>query len=87
MIYSEQFQVSVVSPNCRLGVESLTKLSQGFIQALLIMSVLWKKIEFYKEESDREEKVIAAGGLGSSGEGRGAASLPQQTGFSIMGET
>ena len=76
MIYSEQFQVSVVSPNCRLGVESLTKLSQGFIQALLIMSVLWKKIEFYKEESDREEKVIAAGGLGSSGGGEGCCKPP-----------
>ena len=44
------------------------------------MSVLWKKAEFYKGESDREVIVIAAGGLGE-----GAASLPQQEGFPIMG--
>ena len=85
MIYSEQFQVSVVSPNCRLGVESLTKLSQGFIQALLIMSVLWKKIEFYKEESDREEKVIAAGGLGSSGGGGVLQASPSRQVFQLWG--
>ena len=37
---------------------------QGFIQALLIMSVLWlKKIEFCKGESDHEAHVIAARGL------------------------
>ena len=37
---------------------------QGFIQALLIMSVLWgKKIEFCKGESDHEANVIAARGL------------------------
>ena len=37
---------------------------QEFIQALLIMSVLWrKKIEFYKGESDHEANVIVAKGL------------------------
>ena len=44
------------------------------------MSILWKKIEFYKEERNREAIVIVAGGLGC-----GAASLLQQEGFSIMG--
>ena len=44
------------------------------------MSVLWKKTEFYKGESDREVIVIAAGGLGE-----GAESLLQQAGFPIMG--
>ena len=44
------------------------------------MSVLWKKTEFYKGESDREVMVIAPGGLGE-----GAASLPQQAAFLIMG--
>ena len=44
------------------------------------MSVLWKKTEFYKGESDREAIVIAAGDLGE-----GAASLPHQAGFPIMG--
>ena len=53
---------------------------QGFIQAVLIMSVLWKKIEFYKGESDRDVIVIAVGGLGE-----GAASLAQQVDFFIMG--
>ena len=53
---------------------------QEFIQAVLIMSVLWKKIEFYKVESDREVIVIAVGGLGER-----AANLPQQAGFHIMG--
>ena len=28
-----------------------------------MMSVLWKKIEFYKEESNSEVNVITAGGL------------------------
>ena len=28
--------------------------AQGFIQALLMTPVLWKKIEFYKEESNHE---------------------------------
>ena len=37
--------------------------NQGFIQVLLMMSVLWKKIEFYKEESNSEVNVITAGGL------------------------
>ena len=36
--------------------------------------------EFYKGESDREVIIIAAGGLGE-----GAASLPQQADFPIMG--
>ena len=44
------------------------------------MSVLWKKNEFYKGESDREVIAIAAGGLRE-----GAESLLQQTGFPIMG--
>ena len=39
-------------------------LYQVSIHAVLIMSVLWKKTEFYKGESDREVIVIAAGGLG-----------------------
>ena len=47
------------------------------------MSILWKKIEFCKEESDREAILMAAGGLGL--EWGGVASLPQQTGFSILG--
>ena len=54
-------------------------LYQGSIPAVLIMSVLWKKTEFYKGESDREVIVIAAGGLGE-----GAESLLQQAGFPIM---
>ena len=32
------------------------------------MFVLWKKTEFYKEESNREKIVIAAGGLGEDAE-------------------
>ena len=44
------------------------------------MSVLWKKTEFYKGESDREVIVIAAGGLRE-----GAESFLQQAGFPIMG--
>ena len=43
-------------------------LYQGSIHAVLIMSVLWKKIEFYKEESNREVIIIAAGGLGEDAE-------------------
>ena len=39
-------------------------LYQESIRAVLIMSVLRKKTEFYKRESDREVIVIAAGGLG-----------------------
>ena len=38
-------------------------LYQRSIHAVLIMSVLRKKTEFYKGESDREVIVIAAGGL------------------------
>ena len=56
----------------------LQVLYQGSIHAVLIMSVLWKKTEFYKREKDREVIVIASGGLGE-----GAASLPQQAGFPI----
>ena len=37
---------------------------QGFTQAFLMMPVLWKKIEFYQEESNPEVIVIAAGALG-----------------------
>ena len=44
------------------------------------MSILWKKTEFYKGESDRKVIVIAAGGLGE-----GVESLLQETGFPIMG--
>ena len=36
---------------------------EGFIQALLRTSVFWKKIEFYKAESDCEA-IVAAGDLG-----------------------
>ena len=36
---------------------------QGFIQPLLIMSVLWKKNEFYKREIDCEVIIVAPGGL------------------------
>ena len=32
-----------------------------------MMSILWKKIEFYKEESNSEANVIAVGGLGGGG--------------------
>ena len=42
---------------------------QGFIKALLIMSVLWKKIEFYKEESNREAIELLLGALGGKGDG------------------
>ena len=44
------------------------------------MSVLWKKTNFYKGESDREVIVIAAGGFRE-----GAESILQQAGFPIMG--
>ena len=54
-------------------------LYQGSIHAVLIMSVLWKKTESCKGESDREVIVIAAGGLRE-----GAESLLQQAGFPIM---
>ena len=37
---------------------------QRSIHVVLIMSVLRKKIEFYKGKSNREVIVIAAGGLG-----------------------
>ena len=43
------------------------------------MSILWKKTEFYKGESNREVIVIAAGGLGE-----GAESFLQQAGFPII---
>ena len=36
---------------------------QEVIQAFLIMSILWKEIEFYEGKSDCEGIVIAAGGL------------------------
>ena len=52
----------------------------GIYPRSFIMSVLWKKNEFYKGESDREVIAIAAGGLRE-----GAESLLQQTGFPIMG--
>ena len=39
-------------------------LYQRYIHAILIMSILRKKKEFYKGESDPEVNVIAAGGLG-----------------------
>ena len=54
-------------------------LYQGSIRAVLIMSVLRKKTEFYKRESDREVFVIAAKGLGE-----GAERLLQEAGFPIM---
>ena len=43
-------------------------LYQGSIHAVLIMSVLWNKTEFYKGESNCEVIVIAAGGLGEDAE-------------------
>ena len=49
-------------------------LYQRSIRAILIMSVLRKKTEFYKRESDRELMVIAAGGLGEA--------VPPAVGFS-----
>ena len=55
-------------------------LYQGSIYAVLIMSVLWKKTEFYKGESDPEVIVIAAGGLNECAE-----SLLRQAGFPMMG--
>ena len=55
-------------------------LYQGPIHTVLIMSVLWKKTEFYKGESDREVIVIVAAGLKE-----GTESLLQQAGFPIMG--
>ena len=55
-------------------------LYQGSNHAVLIMSILRKKAEFYKGESDREVILIAAGGLGE-----GAESLLQQAGFLITG--
>ena len=42
---------------------------QGFIQALLIMSILWQKSEFCKGESDLEAVLIAAGSLEGWGNG------------------
>ena len=39
-------------------------LYQRSIHIVLKISVLWKKTEFYKGESNREVIVIAAGGLG-----------------------
>ena len=39
---------------------------QGFIQALLLMSVLWKKIDFYEGERNRKSIVIVAGCLGAA---------------------
>ena len=42
-------------------------LYQGSIHAVLIMSVMWKKTEFYKREKDREVIVNAARGLGEDG--------------------
>ena len=53
--------------------------SQRFIQALLIMSTLCKKIELYKGGNDWEAFTIAAVGLG------GTVSLPQLESFSIIG--
>ena len=41
-----------------------TVLHQGFIQALLTMFILRKKVEFYKGESNCEVIVIAAVGMG-----------------------
>ena len=55
-------------------------LYQVSIHAVLIMSVLWKKTEFYKGESDREVIVSAAEDLRESAE-----SIIQQAGFPIMG--
>ena len=55
-------------------------LYQGSIHAVLIMSVLRKRTEFYKAESDREVLIIAAKGLG-----KGAGRLLQQADFPIMG--
>ena len=55
-------------------------LYQGSIHAVLIMSVLWKKTEFYKGESDRDVIVIAA-----RSHREGAESLLQQAGFPITG--
>ena len=55
-------------------------LYQGSIHAVLIMSVLWKKTEFYKRERDREVIVSAAGDLRESAE-----SITQQAGLAIMG--
>ena len=55
-------------------------LYQGSIHAVLIMSVLWKKTEFYKQERDREVIVSAAGDLRESAE-----SIIQQAGLPIMG--
>ena len=65
---------------CFLFSEAGANRYQRFIQAVLIMSVLWKTIEFYQGESDR--KVIVIAGVGP---GEGAASLPQQAGFPIIG--
>ena len=57
---------------------------QGFIQALLIMSILWYKIEFCKGESNLEAVLIAAGNLEGWRIGN-VASLPKQPGVSIVG--
>ena len=45
------------------------------------MSVLWKNIEFYKGESDREVMITAAGGL------EGTLSHPQDSFFNYGGGT
>ena len=49
-------------------------LYQSSIHAVLIMSVLRKKTEFYKGESDCEVIVIEAGGLGKGASPAGSFS-------------
>ena len=48
----------------------------GFIQALQLMSVLWKKIEFYKGKDDCETIVIAAWDLGQGPGGLLGSKVP-----------
>ena len=75
-------------PDVECNISTTGYYKQRFIQALLIMPVLWKKIEFYTRESNHEMIVIAGevlgrmGGWGGGGGGQ-AESLPQRQVFPL----
>ena len=71
-------------PRKKSSLKHFTNLFDSYLNTVSgIHPSTFNKIEFRKEESDRETILIAAGGLGL--EWSGVASLPQQIGFSIMG--
>ena len=72
-------------PDVECNISTTGYYKQRFIQALLIMPVLWKKIEFYTRESNHEMIVIAGEILGRMGDGVGwdAESLPQRQVFPL----